>query len=99
MSDSLTFGAAYNSTDFGCRENWRDKPLPLSVRCRLKEMQTSNMAVSKHAESFVVGCFRSGTLNDIPAEMTASMGSSHHVFFSPRVQVNLHVAHHFDVVA
>ena len=55
-------------------------------------MQTSNMAVSKHAESFVVGCFRSGTLNDTPTEMTASMGSSHQVFFSPRVQLNLHVA-------
>ena len=27
------------------------------------------------------------------------MGSSHHVFFSPRAQVNLHVAQHVDVVA
>ena len=65
---------------------------PLHVGCRLKKMQTSIMAVSKHAESFVVGCFRSSTMNDTPAEMRASMGSSDHVFFSPPVRLNLHVA-------
>ena len=43
--------------------------------------------------SFVVGNLRSCTLNDTPADMTASMASSHHVFLSPRVQANLHVAH------
>ena len=30
--------------------------------------------------SFVVGLFRSGTLTDTPADTTASMDSSHHVF-------------------
>ena len=42
--------------------------------------------------SFVVVNFRSGTLSGTPTEMTASMGSSTHVFFSPRVQLNIHVA-------
>ena len=30
-------------------------------------------------------------LSGTPTEMTASMGSSTHVFFSPRVQLNIHV--------
>ena len=42
--------------------------------------------------SFVVGYFRACTLNLAPFGMTASMGSSHHVFLSPRVQLNVHVA-------
>ena len=42
--------------------------------------------------SFAVGYFRSSTLDNTPADMTASMGSSHHVFLAPRVQLNLHVA-------
>ena len=57
------------------------------------------MAVALHAESFVVGYFRSSTLNGVPSEMTALLGLSHHVFFFPRVHVKLHVAQHFDVVA
>ena len=40
----------------------------------------------------VVVNFRSGTLSGTPTEMTASMGSSTHVFFSQRVQLNVHVA-------
>ena len=49
------------------------------------------MAVSQHAEVFVVGYFRSRTLKGTPTEMTASMGSSDRMFFSPRVQFNIHV--------
>ena len=45
-----------------------------------------------HAESFVVVHFMSSTLNGTPTEMTASMGSSDHKFFSPRVQLNIRVA-------
>ena len=52
-----------------------------NVRCRLKKMQEANVLVSPHAESAVVGYFISSTLKGAPSEMTASMGSSHHVFF------------------
>ena len=36
--------------------------------------------------------FRPSTLSGTPTEMTASMGSSTHVFFPPRVQLKIHVA-------
>ena len=47
----------------------------------------------------VVVNFRSSTLSGTPTEITALMSSSTHVFFSPRVQLNVHVAQHFNLVA
>ena len=77
LSESLIFGAGYICTAFGCREICGDEPFsakrPLSTE---GDAELSNMAVSLHAEVFVVVNFRSGTLSGTPTEMTASMGSS-----------------------
>ena len=47
--------------------------------------------------SFVIVHFRSSTLSGTPTEMTASLGSSRHVFFSSRVEHPR--CTNFDVVA
>ena len=76
----------------GCPETGGDEPF--SAKCPLS---TEGDAEIEHGGvsacgSFVVVHFRSYTLNGTPTEMTASLGSSRHVFFSPRVQLNIHVA-------
>ena len=74
---------------------------PLSTGCHLIGSLANlprHLWVSTSA-SFVVVNVRSGTLSGTPTDMTASMGSSTHVFYSPRIQLNIHVAQHFNVVA
>ena len=73
--------------------------LPLNVRCRQKadaEIEHGGVSACGKCCCWVFQVYHNerGT----PAEMTASKGSSHHVFLFPRVQVNLHVEEHFDVV-
>ena len=81
MSESLTFVAGYICTAFGCPEIGGDEPFSAK-----RPLSTEGDAEIEHGGvsacgSFVVVHFRSSTLHGTPTEMTASLDSSHHVFF------------------
>ena len=64
---------------------------PLSTGCNLTGSLANSLSSSwiSTCGSFIVGHFRSSTLNGAPSEMTPFMGSSYHMFFPPWVQLNL----------
>ena len=67
---------------------------PLSTGCHLTGSLASSLSSSlvHHMRQCVVGYSRSSALNGSLSKMTATMGSSHHVFFSPRGQLDILVA-------